>query len=161
MTEAGYDIRTATEADVDAVAAMWGQMASQHHAYDADVWCWSREAIGEWADQYRKGLGAEDMIQLVADEGDGDLLGFSQGLVKDTPPIFANDRMGEVWDLFVSPAARHRGVGRRLMDVTFQAMRERGAGSVILHVALVNEDAARFYESLGMRPVMTRMFRTL
>lgn len=161
MTESEYDIRTATEADVDAVAAMWGEMSSQHHAYDADVWCWSREAMGEWADQYRKGLADEDMVQLVADEGAGRLLGFSQGRVKDTPPIFANERMGEVWDLFVSPAARHRGVGRRLMDATFQVMRQRGAGSVILHVALVNEDAVRFYESLGMRAVMTRMFRTL
>jgi len=56
-------------------------------------------------------------------------------------------------DLFVFPAFRGRGIGRRLLEHLAQPAVSRGYGRLEWAVLDWNEDAIRFYESLGAVPM--------
>jgi GNAT superfamily N-acetyltransferase len=56
-------------------------------------------------------------------------------------------------DLFVFPEFRGRGLGRRLLAHLARTATERGYGRVEWAVLDWNEDAIRFYESLGAAPM--------
>lgn len=56
-------------------------------------------------------------------------------------------------DLFVRPAARGRGIGRRLLIHLAQLARERGCGRLEWAVLDWNEPAIKFYRALGAKPM--------
>ena len=58
----------------------------------------------------------------------------------------------ELVSIAVAPAAQGRGVGRALVDSLLVALAQRGQASVKVLVREENEDANRFYRSLGFRP---------
>jgi len=67
-------------------------------------------------------------------------------------PLFSSLRCRPVWilsDLFVAPAQRRGGIGRRLMQAAHAFARERGAAAIELDTAHMNTAAQALYESLG------------
>jgi ribosomal protein S18 acetylase RimI-like enzyme len=92
-------------------------------------------------------LSRDESIVLLAQAGDGAALGFVQMY-----PGFSSLRAAPVYvlyDLFVAPGARHRRVGRSLMEATAVEARLRGAVALTLSTARTNLPAQRLYESLG------------
>lgn len=154
-----YLIRSAKAADVGAVTAMWKLMAEQHRSYDREVWCWSEDSADHWAVWYRSLLNRPEMVLAVAQEAGGKLVGFAISSCKDNPNIFTILQAGEIWDVFVHPDHRRRGIGKSLMLWTFDALKVFGAEDIKLHVALANPEAIALYEKLGMRPIMYRMYK--
>jgi ribosomal protein S18 acetylase RimI-like enzyme len=160
MSEPKLTIRACTAADAEAVARLWGEMAAQHKAYDDEVWCWSEEAPRHWGDAFLDLAEDPNMLLYAAeDTSAGELAAFTVASIKETAPIFSTTTNGFIWDLYVRDAYRRRGLGRRLMETVFAEMRRREVDDVILHVALANPAAVAFYESLGLRPVMYRMYK--
>lgn len=95
-------------------------------------------------------LAAGDSLVYLA-EDEGAAVGFVQ-----LYPLFSSTapRPGRIWllnDLYVVPAARGRGVGRRLMDRARQLAEETGAETIELATARSNATAQALYESLGYR----------
>lgn len=69
-------------------------------------------------------------------------------------PTFASLAMKRSWvlyDLFVMPAARKRGVAKALMERARQLAVETGAEGLILETATDNLPAQRLYERLGWK----------
>ncbi|MDX1662065.1 MAG: GNAT family N-acetyltransferase [Gemmatimonadota bacterium] len=67
-------------------------------------------------------------------------------------PSWSSVRMGRLWilnDLFVEPAARGRGVGRRLMERAREHAESTGAAGLVLETEKSNVSAAALYRSLG------------
>lgn len=90
--------------------------------------------------------GNESAIFLVEDES-GEALGFVQ-----LYPTFSSIDAHRTWllsDLFTTPAARGRGVGRRLMNTARDFAVETGAKGLVLETATDNFTAQGLYESLG------------
>ena len=88
----------------------------------------------------------ESAIFLVEDES-GEALGFVQ-----LYPTFSSIDAHRTWllsDLFTTPAARGRGVGRRLMNTARDFAVETGAKGLVLETATDNFTAQGLYESLG------------
>ena len=56
-----------------------------------------------------------------------------------------------LYDLFVTPAARRRGVGRELMECARRFALETGAKRIELSTAVTNRGAQQLYESLGYK----------
>jgi ribosomal protein S18 acetylase RimI-like enzyme len=56
-----------------------------------------------------------------------------------------------LYDLFVAPSARRRGVGRLLMERAREHALSTGARTIVLSTAVTNSVAQRLYESLGYR----------
>lgn len=159
MGENQYTIRAAKSADAPAVAAMWGEMARQHQEYDRQFWCWSKDAVAHWQKWFKELLRNPEMLILVAALPDEDLIGFVISSCKNNPAIFEVKRTSEVWDLFVRPEYRGKGIARGLMDMAFEGLQKMGAQDVRLHVAMANESAIALYEKMGMRKMMYRMYK--
>lgn len=69
-------------------------------------------------------------------------------------PTFASLSMKRSWvlyDLFVKPEARKRGVAKALMEKARQLAVETGAEGLILETAVDNLPAQRLYENLGWK----------
>ena len=59
---------------------------------------------------------------------------------------------GYVFGLYVHPVWAGRGVGRALLRHAEERLRERGSGTVSLHVFEANERARRLYAKAGYAP---------
>jgi ribosomal protein S18 acetylase RimI-like enzyme len=153
-------IRSATAEDAEAITALWQQMAEQHQCYDTSVWCWSDDAPVSWKRNLMEVIEKENILILVADH-EGEQVGFLRGCVNDNPDIFKIRKAGEIWDVFVREDMRGRGLGRALMEAGEQALRDMGAEDMKFHVALKNPGAIKFYEKMGYKPVMYRMYKRL
>ena len=94
-------------------------------------------------------LSRGESIVLLAQAPEGAALGFVQMY-----PGFSSLRAAPVYvlyDLFVAPEARQRGVGRRLMEAAASEARRRGAAALTLSTARTNVPAQQLYESLGWK----------
>jgi ribosomal protein S18 acetylase RimI-like enzyme len=134
-------IRLATGADLDVVAALFDEYRQFYHlAADLPL---SREFLAE-----RLRLG--DSTIFLAEDG-VDALGFVQ-----LYPVFTSTAAvpGRLWllnDLYVVPAARGRRVGQALMERARELGLATGARGLFLQTARDNASAQRLYESLGYR----------
>jgi len=60
--------------------------------------------------------------------------------------------LGEVWAIYVDPAAQGQGVGRALLDAAVRGLASRGYDEAILWVFEANAPARAFYERMGWTP---------
>jgi len=58
---------------------------------------------------------------------------------------------GRILNIAVEHERRSKGLGKKLLSVTFNSMQENGITSCILEVRVSNEAARIFYEKMGMR----------
>ena len=129
--------RLAAVADVGRVAPLFDAYR-QFYGLAPDL------ELAQWV--LRERLSRGESVVLLA-EHDGTALGFVQMY-----PTFSSLRAARtfvLYDLFVDPAARQRGVGRRLMQAAADEARTQGAVSLVLSTARTNSAAQRLYESLG------------
>jgi ribosomal protein S18 acetylase RimI-like enzyme len=66
---------------------------------------------------------------------------------------FGTDRTAEVKRMYVVPAARGRGVARRMLAHLEASAQEHGAEAVVLETGLRQPEAIALYESSGYEPV--------
>jgi ribosomal-protein-alanine N-acetyltransferase len=124
--------RPLVEADLDRVAAI-------EQAAFTDPW--PRSAFEE--------LLAEPYVRCFAADGDdGRLAGY--GICS----VAADE--GEILNLAVNPAARHRGLGRGLLVAMLDSLRREGVSAVHLEVRQSNRAAIRLYTIAGFRSVSIR-----
>jgi GNAT superfamily N-acetyltransferase len=91
----------------------------------------------------------DSAVFLAIDPHSGDGLGFVQ-----LYPCFSSVAARRIWilnDLFVTPAARRRGVGRALLDAARDHGLATGAKRLVLSTAATNDDARALYESYGYK----------
>ncbi|UHA72777.1 GNAT family N-acetyltransferase [Paenibacillus sp. 481] len=91
----------------------------------------------------------QSVIWLALEQRDNEVIpaGFTQ-----LYPSFSSISMQPIWilnDLYVNPAYRGSGVGRRLMVTAHQFAQQTGAKKVVLSTATDNTTAQHLYESLG------------
>ena len=134
----GFTIGLATAADADRVAPLFDAYRQFYGLPSNLQLC--RHYLAER-------LSRDESVVLLAADADGTALGFVQ--MYPTFASLAAARTYVLYDLFVDPAARQRGVGRRLMEAAAEEARRRGAASLVLSTAKTNHPAQRLYESLG------------
>lgn len=117
--------------------AEYERLGHEVEATEEDI----RESLfGDWP-------GAEVVLAYV----DGDLAGFA--LFFHNYSTFLGRRGLYLEDLFVRPAYRGRGVGRRLLAHLARLAVERKCGRMEWWVLDWNESAIRFYRSIGAVPM--------
>jgi GNAT superfamily N-acetyltransferase len=138
-----YILRTATPADVPAILACIRGLAEYERL--------THQCIATEKLLHETLFGPERVAEVVlasrADETAGFALWFrNYSTFLARPGIYLED-------LFVFPAHRGHGLGRRLLSHLARTARERGYGRVEWAVLDWNVDAIRFYESLGAVPM--------
>lgn len=138
-------VRPAGAADADAIGRI--QVETWRAAYTGLM---PEEAIAAFDVESRQELWREwfrepwpRSVVLVA-ERDGDVVGFV-----NTGPCRDEEGVGELYAIYVLPAAWGAGAGRALITRAEESMRSSGFGDALLWVMDGNERAIRFYETAG------------
>ena len=107
---------------------------------------------GQWDERraavaLREAIESHEACVLVAEQGDGELVGICTAY-QDLHSVRFGHR---VWveDLAVHPDRRSLGIGKRLLEAARGWARERGATHLELDSAEGRADAHRFYEREG------------
>jgi ribosomal protein S18 acetylase RimI-like enzyme len=94
-------------------------------------------------------LKSRDLIDCVVAEDGGALLGACLGLM--TFSTWRGARGLYIVDLFVTPEARGRNLGEKLLRASASRAAARGASFIKLEVDETNTGAERFYARLGFK----------
>ena len=98
---------------------------------------------------------------FVADDEDMGVVGFgSCGPVRDPPDGLngTEQRVGEIYMLYVEPDFQNLGLGRRLLDAMFRQLQADGCDTAVLWM-LAQNPTRFFYEGLGGAVVGHRIDR--
>jgi len=144
-------VREATPADAPGIARVY-------------VDTWRRTYAGVLPASYLHGLSIERLTRfwrgLLRDDPrsvvvatSGDVIAFSSGGRERDADLFFR---GEIFTLYVTPSAQHRGVGTQLFITMLRRLADAEHTPVLVWVLEKNEGARRFYETLGGVPVRSR-----
>lgn len=107
-------------------------------------------------------LGDENCAIFVAVQA-GEIIGTIHITIRQSPsfPIMVPRRFAVIENLIIVQAQRRSGVGTALMTHAHQWAADQGLTQIELNVWNFNEEAIRFYESLGYETASRRMWVTL
>jgi ribosomal protein S18 acetylase RimI-like enzyme len=131
-------IREATRDDLPLLGKLFDEYR-QFYQLPTDI-----EKAGSYL---RARLAAGESVVLVAEDEAGRLMGFAQ-----LYPTWCSLLAGPVYvlyDLYVAPSARQRGVGRALLEAATERGRRDGKLRMTLSTARTNLTAQSLYEALG------------
>ena len=149
-TEAKPRLRRATSEHAPALARLmvdaW-QAAYRGLVPDTHL---SRLNAERWEARFRESL-ATRTEETYAVEVRGAVVGLlTLGACRDHDED--QEATGEIWGIYLAPSYWRRGIGSWVCNEGERMLRERGYSQVVLWVFERNEQARRFYDSLGFRP---------
>lgn len=97
----------------------------------------------------RARLANDESIIFIAHTDEGEAVGFTQ--LYSSFCSVAMQPICYLYDLFVAPAARRKGVGRALMNTATEFAQASGSSRLSLQTAVDNVPGQALYESLGYK----------
>ncbi|GAB3855201.1 GNAT family N-acetyltransferase [Nocardioides maradonensis] len=135
-------IRSATDADLDAVAAIYGREVVEGHA-TFDIAPPPRSA---WEAKLASAHPGDHFLVAVAEE----VLGFAYSSAYREKGAYDGTRETTI---YLAPAAGGRGLGRRLYDELLDRMREAGVHTALACLAVPNEASEALHLACGFERV--------
>lgn len=100
----------------------------------------------DWAARLARGTASESELPLLAEMGRTPA-GLAWVIVNDTDASIAN-----LYQMWVAPEFRGRGLGRMLLDAAIDWARSRKLRALVLGVTRGNSPATRLYANAGFKP---------
>lgn len=123
-------------------AALWPESSAEEHA---------RELVSIL---YGKGLGTMPLIELVAEERGGTLVGFAEvGLRSHADGCDTSRAVGYLEGWYVAENRRKRGIGRKLLLAAEEWAGKQGCVEMASDALLENEGSQRAHRALGYTEV--------
>jgi aminoglycoside 6'-N-acetyltransferase I len=123
-------------------AALWPESSAEEHA---------RELVAILDD---KTPGTMPLIELVAEESSGALVGFAEvGLRSHADGCDPSHAAGYLEGWYVAESHRKRGIGRKLLQAAEEWARRQGCVEMASDALLTNELSQRVHEALGFAEV--------
>jgi GNAT superfamily N-acetyltransferase len=142
-----YQVRPAVESDANDVAAI--HASSSHAAYESVA-----PAAQQGLPMPKRAAFWRDAIEygepLVHAAFDGSRMVGFVGFDRSRDPK-SKPTTGEIWALYVEPAAWGTGCGLALWDAAREGLLEEGCTEVTMWIPLCNERALRFAELAGFK----------
>ncbi|HWX49974.1 MAG TPA: GNAT family N-acetyltransferase [Roseomonas sp.] len=147
-TKAEVTIRPATEADMDAIAAIY-----RHHVLHGTATFETEPPTAEEMRQRRAGIVERGLPYLVAEDTDGHVLGYAYAGAYRPRPAYRNTLENSV---YISEEARGRGIGHRLLDALIQKCAALGCRQMVAVIGdSANEASIRLHKAIGFQPIGT------
>ena len=145
-------IRFAANDDMPAICAIRRQVHAVHTAGRPDIFRMPEHA--EEFDQSLYETASNEIYRLFVCEADQKITGYALVRIVTVKNICMKcDRLDYfIEEIGVDASCRRCGYGKELMEYVFAEARAHSAASVFLDYWSFNENAARFYENLGMTP---------
>lgn len=151
------NIRRGEEKDLAGIHRLLRQVLEVHHEGRPDLFKGGTEKYTD--SQLREILRDESRPVFVAEDGRGDILGYSfcvfQQHLNDN--ILTDVRTLYIDDLCVDAAVRGQHIGRKLYEYVLEFARREKCYNVTLNVWECNPGAKKFYEKCGLTPQKTGM----
>ena len=144
-------IQLADRSHIPALIRLLQQVGQVHHDIRPDIFPAGTQKYDE--NQLLEVLADKDRPIFVSLEN-GTVTGYCFCKIKRHECNACSVPRTEVYidDLCVAESCRHHGVGKKLYEAVVAYARELGAYNVTLNVWACNENALKFYESLGLKP---------
>jgi len=118
-----------------------------------------RDFEREFRSKVRSIIEGKSATILVAEDDHDRLLGYvvfapARSMMSPAP-------YGFIYDIWVTPAVRRRGVGSKLLVAAENEMRKSGLRKMKLEVRATNREARRLYAARGFRPERIFMSKRL
>ena len=112
---------------------------------------WFKPGFGEELQQYLYTLFNSEDHEILVAELDGEIVGFTCTKYVDRPesPYSLRRRYVEIEELGVDENCRRSGTGRALVEAVRTIAKEKGVRRIDLNMWEFNENALKFYESMG------------
>jgi ribosomal protein S18 acetylase RimI-like enzyme len=154
-----FVIRRAAAGDEAAVARLFVEMFDYHRQFDP-VFSLSATAGETYAKWFEQEMGDPGSVVLVAEVG-GQVVAYCLAVVRRRTRVHEDryQSYGEIDDLSVTKAYRHKGIGKALVTNAMEWLRLQGIHRIEVKVATTNELAGGFWRGKGFRPYMTSVWR--
>ena len=141
-------IRHATREDLPRVNELRRQVNDLHVQGKPE---WFKPGFSEELQQYLYVLFDSDDHALLVAEVNGMVVGFACIKYVDRPesPYRLRCRFVEIEEIGVDESCRRSGAGRALLEAVKGIAKEKGFSRIDLNMWEFNEEALRFYESIG------------
>ncbi len=153
-------IRRATKSDEAALGRYGAALMRLHHELDARRFVLTEHPETGYGRFLVSQIDDPEAVVLVAEQG-GAVVGYVYAGLEPMEWMQLRAPCGAVYDVFVDPGARSRGIGERLMRAAIDWLAERGQPRVVLSSAEGNDAAQRLFARLGFRRTMVEMTREL
>ena len=151
-------IRQAVEDDVQQIGKLWVQLVAYHRERDTRLPMAAEDGETLYAARIRDRLDDSHTRTYVAVTETGEVVGFTLGLILDlVPEMFMPEISGFLADIYVSPAYRGHGTGRKLVEALMAWFKSRGVTHLELYVATKNAEGRAFWAKMGGRDIMQRV----
>jgi ribosomal protein S18 acetylase RimI-like enzyme len=149
-------VRSATAADMPAIARLAARLVRQHHALDPERFM-IFEPVEPSYERYLTGeLNDPDAVVLAAVRGES-VAGYAYGRMEPRDWNALRDACGALHDIYVDEGVRRQGTARLLLEEMIRRLEAKGAPRVVLMTAWGNTAAQRLFESFGFRRTMVEM----
>jgi L-amino acid N-acyltransferase YncA len=143
-----YAIRPAREADLVRLVELLLILQDHIEASNADLWRMKAQARERLRGQLAARLAAADVCVLVAEHAEAGVVGTISGRTV-TNKRYTPALTGMVDQIVVQEGHRRVGVGSRLVAGLCSFFAEQGVDDISLRYVAGNEEAMRFWNSLG------------
>lgn len=154
------EVRPARHEDVRTVARLAAKLVDQHRGYDPRRFVLPEPVEDGYFRFLTAEIGDAQAVLLVASV-EGEIVGYLYGRVEPQSFVDLRGEAGWIHDIYVAERARGMKVGGVLLDAGVEALRERGARSLMLNVAPQNDAAHRLFQGRGFKNTMLEMTRQL
>lgn len=146
-----YAVRPAREPDLDCLIELLLVLQDHIEAANPDLWRMNAPARERLRGQIVARLAAPDVCALVAEHAEAGVVGVIFGRIV-TNKRYTPARTGMVDQVVVRESHRRMGVASQLVAGVCLFFAEQGVDDISLRYVAGNEEAARFWASLGFSP---------
>ena len=143
----GVAVRQARPSDLAAALPLWQALHAEHQALDPRYRL-ADDAAQRWSADFREWTRSRGSRIWLA-VGAGEAVGLLTAHLYEPTPTYRPRLLVHVDDLFVSPSARGRGVGGRLVDHAQEWGRSEGATQMQAGVLAANANGRAFWGRQG------------
>ena len=106
----------------------------------------------------RPAMESDNNLMLVALD-EGNVLGYSYSLIIETSNLEKRGKYGNIHDVFISPAHRHKGVGEMMFSEIMKWFQSKDIDRIELDVIKQNQMASSFWEKHGFTDFKRTLYR--
>jgi ribosomal protein S18 acetylase RimI-like enzyme len=90
---------------------------------------------------------------LIVMEDKGEIVGYLLARIEKDVPVFKNDRIGYISDIYLEERFRKKGLGLKMFGESLRWFKEKGIVNVTLKVLSYNSEACDAYRRWGFKDV--------
>lgn len=153
------EIRRATQSDLPKVQQLWLEMMEYHLSLDPrfELAHDSKEAYLEYLHSI---IDNYDYAIFIA-EADGEVTGYTIGLILTNPAVFSLARYGFIAEMMVTATHQRSGIGNYLWTHIRRWFYRRGISVIQLNVSPHNQRGYNFWKRVGCTEFLHIMWHTI